>query len=103
MASKKAPGYDSIPMHVIKYAFHLMLAPLADIINLSLLKGIFPDKLNIAKIIPIFKAEDPSFLVNYRPTFSWSNFFKFFEKAIYNRFVRFAEKHDILYRCQFGF
>ena len=46
-----------------------MLAPLADIINLSLLKGIFPDKLNIAKIIPIFKAEDPSFLVNYRPIF----------------------------------
>ena len=103
VASKKAPGYDSIPMHVIKYSFHLMLAPLADIINLSLLKGIFPDKLNIAKIIPIFKAEDPSFLVNYRPIFLWSNFSKFFEKAIYNRFVRFAEKHDILYRCQFGF
>ena len=61
-ASKKAPGYDSFPMHVIKYLFHLISAPLADIINLSLLKGIFPDKLKIAKIIPIFEAEDPSFL-----------------------------------------
>ena len=61
-ASKKAPGYDSFPMHVIKYSFHLISAPLADVINLSLLKGIFPDKLKIAKIIPIFEAEDPSFL-----------------------------------------
>ena len=32
-ASKKAPGYDSIPMHVIKCSFHLISAPLADIIN----------------------------------------------------------------------
>ena len=60
--SKKAPGYDSFPMHVIKYSFHLISAPLADITNLSLLKGVFPDKLKIAKIILIFEAEDPSFL-----------------------------------------
>ena len=102
-ASKKAPGYDSFPMHVIKYLFHLISAPLADIINLSLLKGIFPDKLKIAKIIPIFKAEDPNFFVNYRPISLLSNFSKFFEKVMYNRLVEFAEKHDILYRCQFGF
>ena len=102
-ASEKAPGYDSIPMHVTKYSFHLISAPLADIINLSLLKGIFPDKLKIAKIIPIFKAEDPNFFVNYRPISLLSNFSKFFEKVIYNRLVEFAEKHDILYRCQFGF
>ena len=60
-ASKKAPGYDSMLMHVIKYSFHLISDPLADIILLSLRKGIIPDKLKIAKIIPIFKAEDPSF------------------------------------------
>ena len=76
---------------------------MADIINLSLLKGIFPDKLKIAKIIPIFKAEDPNFFVNYRPISLLSNFSKFFEKVMYNRLVEFAEKHDILYRCQFGF
>ena len=80
-ASKKAPGYDSIPMHVIKYWFHLISAPLADIINLSLLKGIFPDKLKIAKIIPIFKAEDPNFFVNYRPISLLSNFPNFSKKS----------------------
>ena len=102
-ASKKAPGYDSMLMHVIKYSFHLISDPLADIILLSLRKGIIPDKLKIAKIIPIFKAEDPNFFVNYRPISLLSNFSKFFEKVMYNRLVEFAEKHDILYRCQFGF
>ena len=102
-ASEKAPGYDSIPMHVTKYSFHLISAPLADIINLSLLKGIFPDKLKIAKIIPIFKAEDPNFFVNYRPISLLSNFSKNFRKFVYDRLAEIAEEHDILYRCQFRF
>ena len=76
---------------------------MADIVNISLLKGIFPDKLKIAKIIPIFKAEDPNFFVNYRPISLLSNFSKNFRKFVYNRLAEFAEEHDILYRCQFGF
>lgn len=100
---KKAPGSDSIPMHVTRYLFHLISAPLVDIINLSLLKGIFPDKHKIAKIVPIFKVEDPSFFVNYRRISLLSNFSKLFEKVIYNHLVEFAVKHYILYPSQFGF
>ena len=66
-ASGKAPGYDNISMRVIKHSFHLISAPLANIINLSLQKGIFPDNLKIAKVIPIYKADDPSHFTNYRP------------------------------------
>ena len=46
--SGNTPGYDNIPLDVVKHLFHLISVPLADIINLSLLKGIFPDKLKIA-------------------------------------------------------
>ena len=91
---KKAPGYNSIPMHVIKYSLHLISTPLADIINISLLKGIFLRKLKTAKIILIYKAEDPSFFVNYRPISSLSNFSNFSEKVTYNHMVEFAKKHD---------
>ena len=90
-------------MRVIKHSFHLISAPLANIINLSLQKGIFPDKLKIAKVIPIYKADGPSHFANYRPISLLSNFSNFFEKVLYNRMIKFAEQYNILYRCQFGF
>ena len=35
LASRKAPGYEHIPMHVIKSSFQLISSPLANIINQS--------------------------------------------------------------------
>ena len=102
-ASGKAPGYDNISMRVIKHSFHLISAPLTNIINLSLQKGIFPDKLKLTKVIPIYKANDPNLFTNYRPISLLSNFSKFFEKVMYNRITEFVEQYNILYRCQFGF
>ena len=89
-ASGKAPGYDNISVRVIKHSFHLISAPLANIINLSY---------KIAKVIPIYKADDPSHFTNYRPISLLSNFSKFFEKVMYNRMIEFAEQYNILYRC----
>ena len=73
-ASGKAPGYDNISMRVIKHSFDLISAPLTDIINLSLQKGTFPDKLKLTKVIPIYKANNPSLFTNYRPISLLSNF-----------------------------
>ena len=52
-------------MRVRKHSFNLISTPLANIINISLLKGIFPDKLKIGKVIPIYKTEHPSLFVNF--------------------------------------
>ena len=79
-------------MHVIKYSLHLISTPLADTINISPLKGIFLRKLIIAKIIHIYKAEDPTFFVNYMPISLLSNYSNFFEKVVYNHLVEFAKK-----------
>ena len=95
---RKAPGYDNISMRVIKHSFHLISAPLANIINLSLVKGTFSDKLKMGKVIPIYKTEGPSLqVVNYRPISLLPNFSKFFEKVMYKRLVEFVEiKRNIL-------
>ena len=37
------------------------------VINQVLNTGIFPDKLKIAKVIPIFLKDDPTLFTNYRP------------------------------------
>ena len=100
---RKAPGYDNISMRVIKHSFHLISAPLANIINLSIVKGIFPDKLKLGKVIPIYKTDDPSLFVNYRPISLLPNFSKFFEKVMYNCLVEFVEMNEIFYLRQFGF
>ena len=99
---RKAPGYNNISMRVIKHSFYLISAPLANIVNRSLLRGIFPDKLKISKVIPIYKTEDPSIFVNYRPIFLLPNFLKS-EKFIYNHLVEFTETSKIFYLRQFRF
>jgi hypothetical protein len=74
----KAPGYDNIPMHLIKNYFQFIIHPLMHLINISLETGVFPDKLKMAKIIPIFKADDPQLFKIYRPISLLTNFSKFY-------------------------
>ena len=101
--SGKAPGFDNIPMNIIKSSFKYISNPLLHLINLSFSKGVFPDQLKIAKLIPVFKADDPELFSNYRPISLLTNFSKFFEKIMHNRLVLFAERFNILYHNQFGF
>lgn len=55
-------------MHEIKtLLLHFISELPVNIVNLSLLKNVFPDKLKLAKVILVNKAEDPSHFVNYRP------------------------------------
>jgi len=90
-------------MDIIKNTFDLFSQPLVNVINLSLVKGVFPDKLKIAKLIPVFKAGDLQYFTNYRPISFPSNFSKFFERVMHNRIINFIDCLDILYCRQFGF
>ena len=49
----ESPGYDEISFNVLKNCFSSLYEPLNDLFNLSIEKGIFPDDLKIAKVIPI--------------------------------------------------
>ena len=53
--SYKASGVDNIPMRIIKLSIDIIVEPLTEIINLSLVSRCFPDTLKIAKVLPIFK------------------------------------------------
>ena len=73
------------------------------IINLSLEKGIFPDLLKMAKVLPLFKKGNVEMFSNYRPISLLTCFSKIFEKVAYNQLIDYLEKFDILYKFQFGF
>jgi retron-type reverse transcriptase len=76
---------------------------LTHIINLSLENGIFPTKLKLAKVIPLFKQGDRTNVNNYRPISLLPQFSKIFEKVFYNRLSDFFEKFEILSKSQYGF
>ena len=50
---KKSMGYDNISQIVLQKSAMYLAKPLTCIINQSLITGIFPNKLKMAKIIPI--------------------------------------------------
>ena len=99
----KADGPDGISPRVIKECIHSIVNPLCDIFNMSLCTGIVPDKLKTAKIIPLFKKDNPEYFENYRPVALLSIFAKLLERLMYNRLYDFLIKQNILIHEQFGF
>ena len=81
---KKSFGYDKIHPLLLSSAALEIFRPVAYTINLTLKQGIFPDDLNIAKVIPIFKQGSRSSRGNYRPTSVLSALSKIFERCILN-------------------
>ena len=99
----KSPGYDDIGFNVVKKCFSSLCEPLRYLFNLSIEKGIFPDDLKIAKVTPIYKADDKSDLSNYRPISVLSCFSKILERIMCNRLYQYLTENKILYPKQFGF
>ena len=73
------------------------------VFNLSIVKGIFPDDLKIARVTPVFKGGDKKDLGNYRPISVLPCFSKILEKIMYNRLYNHLMKNNIFYSKQFGF
>ena len=82
---------------------HILTKPLTIIINQSLTSGILPDKLKIAKVIPLYKKDDPSVLGNYRPISLLHAISKLFEKVFVNQIHDFFNKNNLYYGSQYSF
>ena len=65
--------YDSVKVILFK------------IFKASLEEAIFPEKLKIAKVIPVFKKSDKENIENYRPISILPIFSKVLERIMYNR------------------
>ena len=72
---KKATSLDGLTAKMIKSAT-VICQSLLEIINASFKKGVFPDPLKLAKILPIHKGEPKSDPSNYRPLSILSFFLK---------------------------
>ena len=62
-----SPGWDCISPKMVKQTYRYFREPLVHVTNMSILHGVFPDELKIAKVIPLYKGGESKLLVNYRP------------------------------------
>ena len=99
----KTPGYDNINVNIVKKIYKELKTPLMRIFNLSLSTGIFPDKLKIAKVSPIFKNSEKDLLTNYRPISVLPCFSEILERIMYDRLYSYLTENKILFKKQFGF
>ena len=100
---KVSCGHDSISTKLVKDTIDDIIQPLTHVVNRSIVTGIVPKQLKVAKVIPIYKAADKEQLKNYRPISLLPAFSKIFEKVMYNKISSFLECKNLLYKHQYGF
>ena len=100
---KKSKGHDELGMCLIKKLIPYIVVPLKHIFNLSLLNGVFPDSMKIARVIPLFKTGNTKEFSNYRPISLLPQFSKILEKMYHSRLMAFIDSNQILYKSQYGF
>ena len=99
----KSLGVDDIKGSIILDVYNEIRAPLFEVFRHSLKDGIFPDRLKIARITPIFKSGDNSLISNYRPISVLPAFSKILERIMHNRLFSYFKDNKLLFSKQFGF
>ena len=100
---KTSTGHDRLSMKLIKCISLPITHPLTLIINQSLNTGIFPKKLKLAKVLPVYKKNDNNILDNYRPISLLPALSKIVEKVVCNQLYSYFNTYKLLHKSQHGF
>jgi hypothetical protein len=100
---KNSSNAQGVSTKMVKFIGYEISAPLAHIFNLSLSTGVFPSKLKLCRVVPIFKAGNNMDCDNYRPISLLSSVSKILEKIVAEKLVHHLTANDLLYLHQYGF
>ena len=103
LTPKSSSGLDEISTKLLKYIQDPLIPVLCITINQSLLNGIFPDKLKLAKVKPLYKKGDSSSFQNYRPISLLPSISKVFEKVVHLQVYDYFVKNDLFFDSQYGY
>ena len=101
--NKTSTDFSDISMSLLKKVISKIVKPFAHICNVSFQTGVFPNKMKIAKVIPLYKSGEKNIFTNYRPISLLPQFSKILEKLYNNRLDKFLNKCNILSPSQYGF
>ena len=91
---------NDLSMHIVKSTFNAIVQPFTYICNLSFESGVFPDKMKVATVIPLFKTGEKSNFTNYRQVSLLPQFSKILEKLFDVRLKKFIDKYQLLLNFQ---
>ena len=101
--TKKSSGYDGITNFLLTNIVNEIISPLTHILSLLLTSGTVPQKMKIAKVVPIFKKGQKDSVNNYRPISLLTSISKVLDRLVYTRTLKFLVNCKILNDTQFGF
>ena len=96
-------GHDKVSNTLLKSLCTAISYLLQIIFNQSIYQGVFPDKMKLAEIVPLYKGKEYDLVVNYRPISLLMTVSKILEKIIYCHFYSFLELNGTLFNSQYGF
>ena len=103
LKNKNSSGRDEISNKLLKSIKQEISSSISVIINQSLLTGIFPEALKIAKVKPLYKKGCKKCLNNYRPISLLPTISKLFERVLYAQLYDFFNINNLLCEQQYGF
>ncbi len=99
---KTSKGHDNITTKLVKQSIECIATPLTHIIYQSMVTGIVPQDMKIARVIPIFKSGNQYLFNNYRPISILPAFSKILEKVMATKLIKYLESQHLLYEHHHG-
>ena len=99
----KGAGWDGVSPRVIKAVADEIAGPLSQLFNCCMREGYYPTSFKVARVVPVFKAEDPTLFSNYRPVSVLPVLSQIFERVLQKRLTTFFEEQNLISPSQYGF
>ena len=99
----KAPGIVDLSRIFLRNGSSLLVTPMTQLCNLSILSARLPDACKIANLKPLFKKGSKANPRNYRPISLLPLMSKVLERIVHEEAMEFLDKHNTLYKFQSGF
>ena len=103
LGSKTSSGHDQLSTSLLKKIIGYIYKELTIIINQMIKSSIFPDDLKVAKIIPIYKKDNPELFTNYRPIALLPAISKIFEKILSKQIHKHFNNNSLFINSQYGY
>ena len=101
--ASKGMGWDAVSPRVIKAVAREISGPLSRLFNCCMREGHYPASFKVARVVPVFKSEDPTQFSNYRPVSVLPILSQVFERVLKSRLVQFFAEKEVIIPGQYGF